>query len=94
MWADDYHQLQRAHWSQGINTKKIILEFVQKHVCTKACKGLGLLDLEEISWSPKSKITKRESMSAPIDTQMNPEDLELISIIRKGKKVPGFSCNA
>ncbi|KNE92500.1 hypothetical protein PSTG_14101 [Puccinia striiformis f. sp. tritici PST-78] len=79
------------HWSQGINTKKIILEFVQKHVCTKACKGLGLPDLEEISWSPKSEISKRESTSAPIDTQMNAEDLKLISIIRQGKKALGFS---
>ncbi|POW01835.1 hypothetical protein PSTT_12216 [Puccinia striiformis] len=85
-----------SHWARGVNTKNIISDFVQKHICTQACKRLGLPDLEEIHWSPKCGITNRESTnresrSASINTQMNPEDIELISMIRQGKKALGFS---
>ncbi|POW05299.1 hypothetical protein PSTT_09754 [Puccinia striiformis] len=80
-----------SHWAHGVNTKNIIPDFVQKHICTQACKRLGLPDLEEIHWSPKCGITNRESRSASINTQMNPEDIKLISIIRQGKKALGFS---
>ncbi|POV97261.1 hypothetical protein PSHT_14678 [Puccinia striiformis] len=85
-----------SHWAHGVNTKNIISDFVQKHICTQACKRLGLPDLEEIHWSPKCGITNRESTnresrSASINTQMNPEDIELISMIRQGKKALGFS---
>ncbi|KNF02107.1 hypothetical protein PSTG_04605 [Puccinia striiformis f. sp. tritici PST-78] len=80
-----------SHWAHGVNTKNIISDFVQKHICTQACKRLGLPDLEEIHWSPKCGITNRESRSASINTQKNPEDIKLISFIRQGKKALGFS---
>ncbi|KNE94574.1 hypothetical protein PSTG_12037 [Puccinia striiformis f. sp. tritici PST-78] len=92
----DLDPLYLSHWARGVNTKNIISDFVQKHICTQACKRLGLPDLEEIHWSPKCGITNRESTnresrSASINTQMNPEDIELISMIRQGKKALGFS---
>ncbi|POW00899.1 hypothetical protein PSTT_12835, partial [Puccinia striiformis] len=31
-----------SHWAHGVNTKNIISDFVQKHICTQACKRLVL----------------------------------------------------
>ncbi|KNZ62350.1 AKL18 protein [Puccinia sorghi] len=69
-----YNHKKSATWSQGVDVKTKLSEFINNHYCTEVCEALHLSELVEIPWIPVSK----ESTSGSLSQSVNPSTSKAI----------------